>query len=87
VEYAGRDGAAAVTGLFSAAPPVVRGKEPSRFAGGYLKLEALLFCEQKRSKKNFANLNRAGETFRGPDKQKFFGYFFQKSVPSGLTGG
>jgi hypothetical protein len=40
--------------------------------------QALLFCEQKRSKKNFDNLDRAGEKATGPEEQKFFGYFFSK---------
>jgi hypothetical protein len=39
---------------------------------------SLLFCEQKRSKKNFCNLARAGETFGGLANQKFFAAFFQE---------
>jgi hypothetical protein len=40
--------------------------------------KALLFCEQKRSKKNFVNLDRAGAGAWGLEEQKFFGYFFSK---------
>jgi hypothetical protein len=39
--------------------------------------QGLLFCEQKRSKKNFSNLPRGRET-PGAQQQKFFGSFFQK---------
>jgi len=42
--------------------------------------QALLFCEQKRSKKNFAPLDRAGFTARGPHSESFLLLFFKKEA-------
>jgi hypothetical protein len=48
--------------------------------------QGLLFCEQKRSKKNFAPLDRAGFTARGPVSKSFLVLFFKKApVPSNKT--
>jgi hypothetical protein len=47
--------------------------------------EELLFCEQKRSKKNFASLDRAGVTARGPTSESFLLLFFKKEALSCLT--
>jgi hypothetical protein len=40
--------------------------------------KSLLFCEQKRSKKNFCNLDRAGQTALGPKLIKVLCFFFSK---------
>jgi hypothetical protein len=42
--------------------------------------EGLLFCEQKRSKKNFARLDRAGFTASGPMSKSFLLLFFKKEA-------
>jgi hypothetical protein len=41
--------------------------------------QGLLFCEQKRSKKNFINLDRAGENPVAQINKSFLVTFFQKS--------
>jgi len=40
----------------------------------------LLFCEQKRSKKNFVSLDHSGVTGWCPQEQKFFAKLFFKKA-------
>jgi hypothetical protein len=51
---------------------------------------ALLFCEQKRSKKNFINLEPSWRNGQSPDLIKVFWFFFSKkngflAVPGALA--
>jgi hypothetical protein len=49
-----------------------------------MRKEALLFFEKKRSKKNFATLDRAGFTATGPFSKSFLLLFFKKEALSSL---